>query len=169
MLYLLDANVLIDANRDYYPIERVPEFWDWLVEMGESDQVKIPEEIYEEVVLPRPTRTDTLVDWLRDHRDDLVLDEPVSMDLIAHATEEGYADDLTDQEIEKIGCDPFLIAYALVNPQNRCVVTSEQSRPSRTRANRHLPDVGRHFNLRCIDTFALIQELDFRTSRGRRR
>ena len=35
MLYLLDSNVLIDANRDYYPIERVPEFWDWLVAMGE--------------------------------------------------------------------------------------------------------------------------------------
>ena len=30
VLYLLDANVLIDANRDYYPIHRVPEFWDWL-------------------------------------------------------------------------------------------------------------------------------------------
>ena len=113
MLYLLDANVLIDANRDYYPIERVPEFWDWLVDMGESDRVKIPEEIYEEVVLPRPIRPDALVDWLRDHRDDLVLDEPVSVELISCATEEGYADDLTDQEIEKIGCDPFLIAYAL--------------------------------------------------------
>ena len=24
MLYLLDANVLIDANRDYYPLDRVP-------------------------------------------------------------------------------------------------------------------------------------------------
>ena len=31
MLYLLDANVFIDANRDYYPLDRFPEFWDWLV------------------------------------------------------------------------------------------------------------------------------------------
>jgi len=31
LLYLLDANVLIAANRDYYPLGRVPEFWDWLV------------------------------------------------------------------------------------------------------------------------------------------
>ena len=49
MLYLLDANALIDANRDYYPIDRVPEFWDWLVAKGERGQVKIPLEIYEEV------------------------------------------------------------------------------------------------------------------------
>ena len=34
MLYLLDANVLIDANRDYYQIERVPEFWEWLISCG---------------------------------------------------------------------------------------------------------------------------------------
>jgi hypothetical protein len=27
MLYLLDANALIDAHRDYYRIGRVPEFW----------------------------------------------------------------------------------------------------------------------------------------------
>jgi len=36
MLYLLDANVLIDANRDYYPIARIPEFWEWLVYHGEE-------------------------------------------------------------------------------------------------------------------------------------
>ena len=35
VLYVLDANVFIDANRDYYPIERVPEFWDWLAEMAD--------------------------------------------------------------------------------------------------------------------------------------
>ena len=49
MLYLLDANVLIEANRDYYPIDRVPEFWDWLIAVGESVRVKVPLEIYEEV------------------------------------------------------------------------------------------------------------------------
>lgn len=46
MLYLLDANVLIDANRDYYQMSRVPEFWDWLVEMGTHGLVKIPLEVY---------------------------------------------------------------------------------------------------------------------------
>ena len=65
MLYLLDANVPIDANRDYYPIERVPEFWEWLVEMGELGRVKIPIEIYEEIILPPPSRADVLVDWLK--------------------------------------------------------------------------------------------------------
>ena len=30
MLYLLDANVLITANNLYYPIDSVPEYWEWL-------------------------------------------------------------------------------------------------------------------------------------------
>ena len=40
VLYFLDAKVFIDANRDYYPLERAPEFWYWLVAMGELGQVR---------------------------------------------------------------------------------------------------------------------------------
>jgi hypothetical protein len=35
MLYLTDANVLITANNLYYPIDRVPECWEWLAYMGD--------------------------------------------------------------------------------------------------------------------------------------
>lgn len=36
MLYLLDANTLIDANRDYYGLDSVPQFWEWLIHMGQQ-------------------------------------------------------------------------------------------------------------------------------------
>ena len=164
MLYLLDANVLIDADRDYYPVDRVPEFWDWLAEMAEQGRVKVPEEMYEEVVLPTPKPPDPLVEWSRDNRDALVLDEPVVAELVDRVTREGYADDLTDDELVKVGRDPFIIAYALAGDHGtREVVTTEISRPSRKRANRHLPDVCGQFAILCINTFKLIQDLDFRT------
>lgn len=163
-LYLLDANVLIDANRDYYPIERVPEFWEWLLEMAWAGKVKIPQEMFEEVVHRTPMGQDGLVDWLRTHRDMLVLAEDVQEGLVANVTEQGYANDLSDDEIEKLGKDPFLIAYALADKAKRCVVTTERSRSSRARANRHLPDVCSDFNVYCCDTFALIRELDFSTN-----
>ena len=170
VLYLLDANVLIDANRDYYPIARVPEFWDWLLEMGKLDRIKIPQEFYEEVIFPRPQKDkkDPLVEWLKTHKETLVLDEEAVVELVTRVTEQGYASDLTDEELIKIGRDPFLVAYALVDIQNRSVVTTEHSKPSRRRANSKLPDVCNDFNVRCINTFALIQELNFRTGwRGR--
>ena len=84
VLYLLDANVLIDANRDYYPIARVPEFWEWLLEMGSLDRIKIPQEFYEEVVLPRPPkdRPDPLVEWLKANKGALVLDEEAALEQV---------------------------------------------------------------------------------------
>ena len=108
-----------------------------------------------------------MVEWLKTNKKALVLDEEAVAELVTRVTEQGYADDLTDQEIEKIGRDPFLVAYALVDTQKRDVVTTEHSKP-KTRSNRKLPDVCDYFNVRGINTFALIQELNFRTGwRGR--
>ncbi len=160
LLYLLDANVLIDAKRDYYPIHRVPQFWDWLVYMGEQSRVKVPQEVYEKVT---DAQNDDLADWLKDNKEALLLLEDVDPELVNNVIERGYANDLTDDEIEQLNEDPFLIAYALVATTQRCIVTTERSRPSRTRANRHIPDVCRDLQVRCLGTFQLIDELDFRT------
>ncbi len=92
-----------------------------------------------------------------------MLGESVSEYRVALVTEQGYANDLSDIEVEKIGRDPFLVAYALIDPGDRVVVTSEHSRPSRMRANRHLPDVCRDFDIRTRNTFEFIRELNFRT------
>ncbi len=163
MLYLLDANILIDANRYYYPVDRVPEFWDWLAEMGNRGLLKLPVETLEEVMLPRSNRADAVVEWLRENLENVLLGEEVRRDLVELVTDEGYANDLTDAEVEKLGRDPFLIAYALVDVVDRCVVTNEISKPKKTRANRHIPDVCNAFNIDWCNTFALIRHLDFRT------
>ncbi len=170
VLYLLDANVLIDANRDYYPIDRVPEFWDWLIVMGESGQIKVPQEIYEEIVAGKQTGTvkDTFREWLEKNKNALLLNEDVREELVTRVTEEGYANDLSDDEIGKMGRDPFLIAYALADLGQRCVVSNEASKPRRSRANRHVPDVCRDFRVPCHNTFALIRALDFNTGWGAR-
>ena len=162
--------MLIDANRDYYPIGRVPEFWDWLLAIGEQGLVKIPLEIYEEVVNPPPERPDALVDWLRANRDALLLDEEVRPDLAALVTEQGYGSGnaMTDVDLEKIGRDPFLIAYALVDAADRKVISNETSRPTAQGANRKVPDVCDDFEVRHSNIFGLIRELDFRTDWRRR-
>ena len=159
MIDLLDANVLIDASRDYYPMDRVPEFWDWLAAMGERGLVKIPSDVYDKVT----QANDALSTWLKNHREALLLDELVDEDLLTRVVDEGYASDLNDVEIEQLNEDPFLVAYALVDVQQRRVVSTERSRPSATRANRKIPDVCNGFGVTCYDTFRFIRELDFRT------
>ena len=161
MIYLLDANVLIDANRDYYPLERVPEFWEWLENVGQNGHAKIPLEVYEEV----RDGNDELAKWAKQEqiKTALLFQEEVDVSLVSHATDRGYASDLADDEVVKIGRDPFLIAYALENAENRCLVTTEVSKPSRRRANRHLPDVCRDLGVACYNTFEFLRALNFST------
>jgi len=159
LLYLLDSNVLIDANRDYYPVARVPEFWSWLTHLGEQGKAKIPQEIYEELIEGR----DPLSCWLKDCKHRMLLGESVNPDLVDRVIRQGYADDLTDEEIAKMGRDPFLVAHALAVPGGRCVVTTEASRPKRTRANRHIPDVCRDLDVPWCNTFEFLRKLDFST------
>ena len=162
MLYLLDANVLIDANRDYYPLGRVPEFWEWLVDRASRQQVKVPLEMYEEILAGRD---DDLTRWLKDNRDVLLLDEQVNETLVARVTGQDYAPDLSDEEVERVGRDPFLIAYAFGHPAQRTVVTTEVSKPKKQRANRHIPDVCDDLDVLHCNTYQFIQALDFTTGR----
>lgn len=162
MLYLLDANVLMDANRDYYSIARIPEYWDWLEFCGNSGKIKIPLEIYEEI----SRGNDDLSDWVRLPliKTALLLDEGVDQDAVQKVTYEGYATDLDDVEIEEVGRDPFLISYALKDISNRCIVTTEVSKPSKERSNKHIPDVCDSLGIYWCDPFEMIRRLDFRTN-----
>ena len=165
MLHLLDANVLIDAQRDYYPIDRVPEFWAWLEYQGHVGAVKIPIEMYEEIVEGHGP----LVDWLKLERvkEAMILSEDSDPGRVEVVVTTGYADNLSDDEQLNLGRDPFLIAHALADAANRCVVTTEVSKPSRQRANRHVPDVCAALGTTSCNTFELTRRLDFSTSWSR--
>lgn len=159
-LYLLDANVLIDAKRDYYPLDMVPEFWEWLVHMAQQGTIKVPQEVYDKLT---DGNQDDLANWLKDNKSALLFDEEADAEIVNMVTEQGYAPDLTESEVGMLNEDPVLIAYALVDTEQRCVVTTEVSRPSRIRANRHIPDVCRDLDVSCCNTFTLLRDLRFRT------
>ena len=158
-LYLLDANVLIRAHGDYYPLDRIEPFWTWLLETAAAGRVKTPQDIYEEVA----GSADLLGQWLKrpEVKGHIVLDEPADMALVQQVIARGYAPDLNDVEILKLGKDPFLVAAAAGIP-DRVVVTREVSRPATQRANRKLPDVCATIGVRCINDFQLWRLLDFR-------
>jgi hypothetical protein len=165
MLYMLDANVLITANNLYYPIDSVPEYWEWLAHMGAAGRVKMPFEIFEEVKDgPDDAEKDLLFAWLQDshHKKVMLLDATVDPALVQRVLTTGYAPDLTDDEVEQIGRDPFLIAHAL-SAQPRCVVTVETSQPRKQRQNRKIPDVCNTFGQAWCNPFQFNRALGFRT------
>ena len=141
---------------------RVPEFWAWLVHQGSEDTVKIPIEVYEEI----KDGNDDLAIWAKDDTVEaaLLLDEAADPTIVSTIIDDGYAPDLTDDEIVIIGRDPFLISYAMIDPTDRTVITTEVSRPKRQRANRHIPNVCGTLGLRCRNTFEFVRELNFSTN-----
>lgn len=102
-MYLLDANTLIHANATYYPISRIPYFWDWLIEQGRAGVCKLPNEIADEITVGHGS----LSDWLKeaDAKAALRLDEAVDVALLRQVVGQGYAPNLNDVETTKIGRD----------------------------------------------------------------
>jgi len=163
MVHLLDANTLIDANRDYYGLDTVPQFWDWLIHMGNQGEVKIPLEIYEELKRGK----DALTDWVKrqDVEEALLYDQEADPALVGQVLDVGYGPDLSDIQIEKIGRDPFLIAYALADPKNIAIVTTEVSKPSTTEpSNKKVPDVCDSLGVSHLHTFRFTKALGFSTN-----
>ena len=128
MLYLLDANVLIRAHHDYYPLDRVEGFWTWICDQARRGSIKMPSEIHNEVV----GGTDELAKWIgrAQVKNVLLLDEEVDQQVLQRVLDHGYGRDLTEDEIDEVGRDPFLVAYAMMG-DSRAVVTKEVSKPSR--------------------------------------
>jgi Domain of unknown function (DUF4411) len=125
----------------------------------------MPVETFEEVKDGgTDAQQDLLFGWIQANKIALLLDEEADPDLVQQVVEQGYAMDLTDDEVEQIGRDPFLIAYALASPADRCVVTTEVSAPAKQRQNRRIPDVCASLGVTCCNTFAMLKTLHFTTS-----
>lgn len=165
MLYLLDANVLIDADRDYYGIGRVPQFWSWLHHHAVEGRVKIASENFDEVAgggAPRPG--DLLVPYLRrpEVRRALVLAEEVNRDLVNTVLARAYGGPNPDEEaLEIMGQDPFLIAYGLADPVRRTVVSVETSKPTWVGPKRKVPDACADVGVPFMRPFDFFRTLDF--------
>ena len=111
-------------------------------------------------------KKDALAMWAEqaEVKDALLFKEEVEQDLVARIIYDGYVVNPTDDDLKKIGRDPFLLAYALKYLKNRCIVTTETSKPRRKGANRHVPDVCDNFKILHINNFQMIKEMNFSTS-----
>ena len=173
MLYLLDANVLITAHDNYYAIDRIPQFWEWIIYHAKQGQIKMPFEMISEVKVGQPNRgvanqDDELLRWLRrnNHETQLLLDASADQKTVSAVLKEDYElPQPSLDELNKIRKDPLLISYALTHV-NTTIVTLEAKQENATdtmkRHKRKIPFVCRKLGIRCIDTFDLIRELDFR-------
>lgn len=161
MMYLLDANTLMEAHDTFYPVDRVKPFWDWIRFKAEAGLIKMPLEVFSEF-----TGDGLHVQWINDPdvKAALVLNEAANPALIQRVINIGYQG--TDPAFDDIqhtmyGQDPFLAAYALVDPEGRTVVTREKSKRSRRLGATKLPDACDDLGVNWINDFQLYRVLNF--------
>jgi len=161
LLYILDTNVLINAKNYYYPIDRIPQFWGWLIKEGNAGRIKIPIEVDNEI----KQKNDDLKNWISQEmvQDALLLDEEPNISIIRTVLEKGYYINPSNLDLEKLkSADPFIISYALMDKESRCIITKEVSKPSKKGANRKIPDVCESLKISWGNDFDLYKALDFR-------
>lgn len=166
-LYLLDSSVLITANASYYEYGRIPHFWEWISRRARAGRIKIPVPVLNELT---PSRKDpNFLAWLNANISDLSFTEPHFHSSLMHVLRRGYGfspSAIAAGDAAQTENDALLVAMALAGGNSRCVVTLERPQdPTATLpkpGNRRIPLVCGLLGVRCVDTFGLIRELDFR-------
>ncbi len=167
MLFLLDANVLIEAKNLYYPIDRIPQFWAWILEQAEIGHIRIPTMVIEEIF--RGHKNDELLQWVKANRIKLELSAEVDERNWSQTLTQGYgfpSTSVAEVLLFAERADPYLIAHALSDIKNIHVVTLEAAKSNLTSLpkpiNRKIPTICELLGIKYLDTFELIRVLDFR-------
>jgi len=153
MIYLLDTNVFIYTEK-WFGIDRIPQFWNWLLSQAQANTIKTIKEVAIEVEQGNPN--DPLVKWFKNSKKSLLLN--ISVQPYLQRVSDEYQNDLPR------GADPSLIAAALQlkSEQNDVtIVSNEVSKPTKEGKNRRIPDVAKTFSIAHMQGVKLYQHLNF--------
>ncbi|MGH9382492.1 MAG: DUF4411 family protein [Thermoanaerobaculia bacterium] len=151
-MYLLDANVFIEAKRRHYGFDFCPAFWDWLTRQNAARQVFSIEKVGDEL----RAGGDELTDWAveRGHRFFLPADQPLLASLAA------VADWVRGQSYRQsaIGAflddpDYYLVAHA--HAHGHVVVTHEV--PSDGVRQVKIPNVAIGMKVKCMTPYEMLR------------
>ncbi len=154
MIYLLDANVYIEAKNRYYRMTVCPGFWDWMDLQFASGQVSSIRMVYDEL----SKNDDALSEWVKNRQhyfaeaDDEKTQE-VFTEIVEFVMEHfEYSEPYRSNFLAV--ADPWLIAKA--KTMGATVVTHEVLIPSGSKKVK-IPNICREFGVDFCNTFDLLE------------
>lgn len=144
MIYLVDANTMIRSARDDFPMDRDQDFWEWLNQLFQSGNMKIPECICKEVL----GKGDALSTWVSERLNMLRLPDKSAMTYWTSVLR-AYGNP-NQKDLEKIQNDSMLVAHALSKNGHGTVVTYEKYKDSPVSGNIKIPTVCERLHIPCI-------------------
>ncbi len=152
MLFLLDANALIEANKRYYAKDICPAFWDFLD--AKSNDIKSIKSVYDELL----KGNDELVNWAKE-RKELFLsvdDKGTQIEFGGIASFLSTSKYAQSKDFGRFmgGADPWIIAKAKL--LNATVVTHEKSIDNNAKRPK-IPNICADLGVKVVNTFDLIR------------
>lgn len=152
-MYLVDANILIDAKNRYYAFDIAPGFWNWLERARRQNQVISIDAVRDELLLG----DDELAVWAHDHREFfLPIDQATTTQfapLLSWVRRQSYRPAAVN-EFTTDQADFLLIAHAM---QHECTVVTLESPSPVARKRVKIPDVCVAMDVPTVNTFAMLR------------
>lgn len=162
-VYVLDANVFIEAARRYYAFDLTPKFWELLVELAEQGKIISIDRV--KIELDRGK--DELARWANHdfHNAFAMADETDVIDsygeIMNWVNGQDQFRDFAKAEFAR-GADGWVVAYAMAKEYT--VVTQEVPDPH-IRKRIPIPNVCQAFEVPFDDTFEMLRKLGVQWSR----
>lgn len=157
-VYVLDANVLVQAHRRWYAFSFHPGFWDFLQRMHEKGRVVSIDRVKKEILAG-----DELERWVSEKAPETLFESTATPQIVGnYAAMMQWVQENEQFKLEAKTefasvADGWLPAYALAHP-NHVVVTHEEFSPD-AKKRVPLPNVCKQFGVLWMDTFAMLREL----------
>jgi predicted nucleic acid-binding protein len=156
-LYVLDANVFIEAHRRYYAFDICGGFWGCLLHHHDQKAIISIDRVRDELLTG-----DALEDWMTDTAPDKLFGSTVEAKVTRHfaaimtwVQSQAQFKKEAKTEFARVA-DGWIAAYAKAH--NGVVVTHEEyAREARKRVP--LPNVCKQFGIDYVDTFAMLRSL----------
>lgn len=153
-MYLLDANVLIEAKNRYYAFDIAPGFWAWMDYAHNTGLVGSIEAVKHEL----ESGDDELTDWARGHQSFFQPSDPATVmqfrDLTEWANSVGYTPAALNL-FTSDQADYLLVAHARAH--NHTLVTHETP-GTHSRRRIKIPDACKAMGVDCMDTFEMLRK-----------
>lgn len=153
--YCLDANVLIQAWQKYYSPELCPDYWAVLNQLGLEGKSFICQEVFDEIVRTE----DDLSTWLKASKIPVKKASETVIEKLKEIYQTPAHLKLVDNTKNRSLADPWVIAHAMDN--NSVVVTKEEKVTQSNSTKVKIPNVCDNLNVRWINDFEFVRELNF--------
>lgn len=161
--YLIDANVLMEANRRYYSLDLAPAFWNFLIRSAKEKFVISIDRVYDEILKGK----DDLAEWTKNSfnfafantKDDERVIEFYAELMQWAVKQDQFSQPAKDEFARVENADAWLIAYAKIHSY---VIVTQEVLDLNIKKKIPIPNVCEQFDIKYINTFQMLRGLNFR-------